>query len=80
MKCFEDCDREPCNEECKLILECGCSCSGLCGEKCPLICKLHNKEGYDLFFGNEVDEDAKFYALECPSEHVFEVQMLDYYF
>ena len=78
--CYEICDREPCNKPCKRNLKkCGHPCVGLCGEKCPRLCRICNKEELEeIFFGSEDEEDARFLELlDC--KHVFEVSGLDKY-
>ena len=77
MLCSEICDREPCNEPCPKLLECHHPCIGFCGEKCPSLCRVCNKdEVEEIFFGNEDEEDARFVELlDC--KHVFESGGLD---
>ena len=67
--CYEICNREPCNKPCKKSLKCGHPCIGFCGESCPKVCKVegcaqYDQSTFDIFFGNEGDEDAKFVLLE----------------
>ena len=54
-------------------------CIGLCGEPCPRLCRICNKdEVTEVFFGTEEEEDARFIELlDCG--HVFEVAALDYW-
>ena len=77
-KCFEPCDRERCNYDCEERLECRHKCMGLCGELCPKVCKICNPqdENFELFFGNEDEEDARFLVLE-DCLHIFEVSGFD---
>ena len=77
MLCSEICDREPCNEPCPKLLECHHPCIGFCGEKCPSLCRVCNKdEVEEIFFGNEDEEDARFVELlDC--KHAFESGGLD---
>ncbi|XP_046738003.1 NFX1-type zinc finger-containing protein 1-like [Diprion similis] len=65
-RCFEFCDREPCNEECPKLLKCGHSCVGFCGEPCPPLCRICNKEELmeEFFLGNEDEPNARFILLE----------------
>ena len=75
--CGLPCDRPPCNQPCMKTLKCGHSCIGLCGEKCPVLCRVCDKKQVcDVFFGSEDDEDARFVVLEDCS-HFFEVTSLD---
>ncbi len=65
--CHEICDREPCDKACKQKLKCGHQCIGLCGEPCPKLCRVCDKEQVEeIFFGDEDQPDAKFvYLFEC---------------
>ena len=78
--CGQKCNVEPCNNRCKKIMKCKHQCMGLCGERCPNVCKICNPEDdcFQIFFGNEDAEDALFYKTECG--HVFEYRDLDRYF
>ncbi|GAB1605470.1 NFX1-type zinc finger-containing protein 1-like [Argonauta hians] len=75
--CYQPCDRSPCNEPCRKKLSCGHQCVGLCGENCPILCSICNKdELQEIFFGTEDEEGARFVQLE-DCNHVFEVTGLD---
>lgn len=77
--CMEICDRK-CDLPCSKMNEiCGHPCIGVCGEKCPKLCRLcqKNHEIFNIFFGEEDVEDARFYELQCG--HIFEVNGLDKY-
>ena len=76
--CYELCDIGRCNEPCKKKLKCGHNCIGICGERCPNVCRECNKDNecFEIFFGYEQDEDALFYMTKC--NHTFEVKGLDY--
>ena len=79
-RCNEICNRPPCDEPCEKTLECGHPCISLCGEKCPRLCRICDKEEVcDIFFGTEDEEDARFIQLEDCS-HLIEVSSLDKYF
>lgn len=43
-KCFEVCDKTPCNLPCPKLLACGHSCVGICGELCPPHCRICHPE------------------------------------
>ena len=75
--CFELCDRLPCNEPCKKVLKCSHPCIGLCGEKCPKLCRVCEPDKVkEIFFGTEEEENARFIQLtDCG--HIFEVTGLD---
>ena len=77
-KCYELCNIGRCNEPCKKKLNCGHNCIGICGERCPNVCRICNKDNecFEIFFGYEQDEDALFYMTKC--NHTFEVKGLDY--
>ena len=78
--CGQKCNVEPCNKRCKKMMKCKHQCMGLCGERCPNVCRIcdPNNECFQIFFGNEDDEDALFYKTECG--HVIEYKGLDEYF
>lgn len=74
MPCGEICaNRTICEEPCQKKLTCGHSCIGVCGEKCPKLCRVCNEEA-DEFKENE--SRAMFIELNDCS-HVFEVRELD---
>ena len=81
-KCGELCDREPCDERCDKLMECGHQCYGICGELCPNVCRICNPElecfKEDFFYKIELDDDALLYKTKCG--HLFEKSGLDYYF
>ena len=60
-KCGEPCNRPRCDEPCKKILPCTHNCAGLCGEICPQLCRVCDKDKLTEFIllGNEDDDDAK---------------------
>ena len=78
-KCGEICNVEPCNKRCEKIMKCKHQCMGLCGEKCPNLCKKcnPNDETFTIFFGNENDDDSLFYETACG--HIFECRGMDTY-
>ena len=77
-KCGELCDRPRCDQPCrKKIKKCGHPCIGLCGEECPKLCRICNKdEVCGIFFGTEDEDDARFIQLK-DCKHIFEVSGLD---
>ena len=76
-KCGQECNRPPCDEPCPKYLCCGHPCIGLCGEKCPKLCRVCNKvKVTEVFFGMEDEEDARFVQLE-DCKHIFEYTGLD---
>eukprot|EP00210_Caulerpa_lentillifera_P007090 g6783.t1 len=54
LPCGAPCDRLPCDRRCDKLLECGCRCPSLCGEKCPSkdYCLVH---GTDQVLDMDVD-------------------------
>ncbi|RWS05947.1 NFX1-type zinc finger-containing protein 1-like protein [Dinothrombium tinctorium] len=74
--CSEPCNRKICSNACDKLLKCNHQCVGLCGDICPNICRICDKEKLEeLFFGNENDPNARFtQLLDC--QHVFEVKSL----
>lgn len=70
--CSEPCNRDLCMEPCQELLKCEHQCIGLCGEECPTLCRVCNKDTVEeLFFGTEDEPDARFIQLfDC--DHVLE--------
>ena len=76
-KCGEMCNRPRCNKPCRKILECGHSCIGLCGERCPEYCRIcHKVKVEEVFFGTEDEKGARFIKLQ-DCGHVLEVTGMD---
>ena len=64
--CLEIFDRRSCNFQCRKKLSCDKNhrCVGLCGEKCPKLCRVCNKEELtEIFFGTEDKPRARFIEL-----------------
>jgi len=63
-------------------MKCGHQCYGLCGERCPEVCRICNPKEQcfteDFFYMCELDEDALVYKTKC--KHIFSVSGLDNYF
>lgn len=77
--CCEPCDRPRCNEPCKKKLKCKHKCIGMCGEKCPSLCRVCDRDVVtEIFFGDEDEPDARFIQLE-DCGHVIEVNAMDTY-
>ena len=69
---FQFCDRDPCNFPCENKLGCGHDCIGYCGELCPPLCRICDKDIVtEIFFGTEDEDDARFVYLE-DCRHVVE--------
>ena len=81
-KCGEICDRKPCEQRCEKKMKCKHQCYGICGERCPGVCRICNPDlecfKEDFFYKCELDEDALLYKTKCG--HLFEKNGLDYYF
>ncbi|CAI8041395.1 NFX1-type zinc finger-containing protein 1 [Geodia barretti] len=76
-KCGELCNRPRCDMPCLERLECGHQCIGLCGDKCPKLCRVcDNDMVTEIFFGTEDEPDARFVQLQ-DCKHVFEYTGLD---
>ena len=70
-QCGEKCNRPPCDRPCQH------PCIGLCGEDCPSLCRICDKdEVTEVFFGTEDEDNAKFIQLK-DCKHIFEVSGLD---
>ena len=80
--CGELCDRKPCDKRCDKKMKCGHQCYGLCGERCPDVCRIcePDKECFkeDFFYKCELDEDALLYKTKCG--HLFQIEGMDHYF
>ncbi|KAK7476870.1 hypothetical protein BaRGS_00031873 [Batillaria attramentaria] len=83
-RCSELCDRERCDTPCNRKLQCRkCErhyrCRGLlCEAVCPEACPVCNADIFEIFFGTEDEEDARFYKMaDCRC--VLEVSALDQY-
>ncbi|KAG4081169.1 hypothetical protein HA402_014617 [Bradysia odoriphaga] len=74
--CKENCDRVVCLVPCKKLLPCKHPCIGLCGEPCPKLCRICNKDSVEeILFGDEDEPDARFILLmDC--NHIIEVNGL----
>ena len=60
--CYELCDREPCYKPCTKRLRCKHPCIGFCGETCPPLCRVCDKdEVTEMFFGTEGEPDARYW-------------------
>ena len=78
-KCSEMCDCPRCNEPCTKLLKCQHPCIGLCGEKCPRLCrKCDAKHLHRCFLAEKNKTDARFIQLE-DCRHIFEVSGFDRY-
>ena len=78
--CGELCEHVRCDKPCrKRLPTCGHPCIGLCGEKCPRLCRICDKdEVTETFFGTEDEPGALFVELiDCG--HVIEVGAMDDY-
>ncbi|CAG9771635.1 unnamed protein product [Ceutorhynchus assimilis] len=63
--CGEICDVGPCKEKCPEVRKCGHPCVGFCGDPCPKLCRVCNREELtEIFFGTEDAEDAIFVQLK----------------
>eukprot|EP00118_Oscarella_pearsei_P002948 m.12348 g.12348 ORF g.12348 m.12348 type:complete len:1904 (+) comp23991_c0_seq1:48-5759(+) len=75
--CSEPCERPRCDHPCNKRLWCGHRCIGLCGERCPQMCRVCDRtEVTEIFFGTEEEPNARFIELE-DCRHIFEVSGLD---
>ena len=79
--CDELCDRKPCNERCDILMKCGHQCYGLCGERCPEVCRECNPDEEcfkcDFFYRSELDKNDLLYKTNCG--HIFGVNGFDHY-
>ncbi|KAL3275522.1 hypothetical protein HHI36_020281 [Cryptolaemus montrouzieri] len=77
-KCGQVCSVTPCDMPCeKTLKKCGHKCVGFCGDPCPPLCRVCDKEELEeFFFGTEDEEDARFVLLkDCG--HVLEASGME---
>ncbi|XP_046965728.1 NFX1-type zinc finger-containing protein 1-like [Vanessa cardui] len=76
--CGEQCSRAGCSRPCPLQLACGHACRGLCGERCPDICKICRPDDFPSdFLGDEFDDEALFVVLE-DCGHIMEFEYMEH--
>ena len=81
--CGEPCDCEPCNNPCSKKLRCGHDCMGLCGEECPDVCRICDKENFNEdnkvpeMFGTEDADDSELRIIQIDCGHMFDVTAMD---
>ncbi|KAH9499459.1 NFX1-type zinc finger-containing protein 1 [Bulinus truncatus] len=75
--CCQPCDRPACNVPCPQQLDCGHNCAGICGEKCPSLCSICNKDELmsQSLIGYDGDPTVLFVEIDCG--HVMEVDFMD---
>ncbi|KAK6976420.1 NFX1-type zinc finger-containing protein 1 [Biomphalaria glabrata] len=75
--CFKPCPHPPCDSPCLKTLPCKHKCPGLCGEKCPRLCVICNKQELidTSLYGYDGDSSTTFIELDCG--HVQEVDFMD---
>lgn len=78
-KCGQQCSVPPCNEPCEKMLKCGHPCVGYCGDPCPPLCRICDKDTLtEIFFGDEDEADARFVLLvDCG--HTMESQGMEHW-
>ncbi|GIX90972.1 NFX1-type zinc finger-containing protein 1 [Caerostris extrusa] len=67
-KCFETCSVDICKQTCREILPCGHRCIGFCGDPCPYLCRVCNR---DDLTSNDPDNDFFVELDDC--NHVIEI-------
>ena len=79
--CGVPCDCKPCDEPCRKKLACTHDCTGLCGEKCPDVCRICNRDNFNdkipLIFGTEDVEDPELRIIMIDCGHKFDVKKMD---
>ena len=74
LPCGKLCDVQPCNEPCDMILlRCQHGCLGLCGEVCPEMCRICNRNS-GLF--DDLPPETRFITLE-DCGHIFQLSVID---
>ncbi|XP_059152113.1 NFX1-type zinc finger-containing protein 1-like [Physella acuta] len=75
--CWEPCKTTPCDLPCRQRLPCGHNCCGLCGEKCPHLCVICDKEDLIAQSASEYEGDPTTLFIELDCRHVQEVEFMD---
>ena len=79
--CGEQCNIEPCNEPCLQTLPCKHPCMGVCGETCPDVCRVCDKETFNdkvpIIFGTEDPDDPELRIIQLDCGHKFDVKSMD---
>ena len=78
-RCGEICDREKCDKPCHKQLKCGHQCVGICGDFCPRLCRICDKDELQTIFLGREDEPNALYIELVDCEHTFQVNDLDYW-
>ena len=80
-ECSEICDRPPCDKRCDKSLKCKSNhrCIGLCGEKCPNICKRCDKSKVLALLNGTKDIDGALFVELVDCGHIFEKDFMDEY-
>ena len=76
--CYEVCNRDPCNEHCTEMMQCGRHCCiGLCGEKCITVCPYCNSSlfRHHLTLSDTYSEGEAYIQLSCG--HIVSVMNMD---
>ena len=78
-KCHEKCNRPRCYEPCQHLNKCHHPCIGVCGERCPDVCKLCDEEQFLQLYVSlnrfETKDDTTYIQLDCG--HLFKRTELD---
>ena len=76
--CYEECNRDPCNEHCPRMMQCGRHrCIGLCGEQCITVCPHCNSSQFrhHLALSDTYSEGEAYIQLSCG--HIVSVTNMD---
>ena len=76
--CYEECNRDPCNEHCPRMMQCGRHrCIGLCGERCITVCPHCNISQFrhHLAMSDTYSEGEAYIQLSCG--HIVSVTNMD---
>ena len=78
-KCYENCNRQRCYKPCPHFNKCHHPCIGVCGERCPNVCKICDKELFlELYVSLhqfKTKDDTTYIQLDCG--HLFKRTELD---
>jgi len=78
-KCYERCNRQRCYHPCPHLKRCRHRCIGVCGEHCPDVCKICDKERFLQLYVSldrfKTKDDTTYIQLDCG--HLFKRTELD---
>ncbi|XP_067656401.1 NFX1-type zinc finger-containing protein 1-like [Haliotis asinina] len=75
--CGDTCQRERCSRPCKIRLSCKHQCPGLCGEKCPNICRRCEPDKFPLMPSLSRNRPRPTYVQLSDCGHMLDMRFLN---